>query len=134
MENDDPKACFGNDPPHKPVADISVHQYKRNVQVPKTLVYHIHMQSILSGHCTVDLNLSDEINKCVQYYERVHHVNFANLTLYTRKQLVQLLASLYNLHKMKPTIIQVRLTDSRIPAVPSFDLRSMLYSILTDSS
>ena len=61
-------------------------------------------------------------------------MDFANMTLYSSKQLVQLLASLYNLHKMKPTIHQVKLTDSRIAVVPTFDIRSMLYSILTDSS
>ena len=44
------------------------------------------------------------------------------------------MASLYNLHKMKPAINQVRLTDSRIAVVPTFDIRSMLYSILTDPS
>ena len=92
------------------------------------------MQNILSGHHTVDLNLSDKINKCVQYHARVHHMDFANMTLYSRKQLVQLLASLYNLHGMKPTIHRVRLTDNRIAVLPTFAIRSMLYSILTDSS
>ena len=61
-------------------------------------------------------------------------MDFANMTLYSRKQLVQLLASLYNLHGMKPMIHRVRLTDSRIAVVSTFDIRSMLYSILTNSS
>ena len=37
--------------------------YKRNSQVTKELVYHIHLHNILSRHCQVDLNLGEEINK-----------------------------------------------------------------------
>ena len=86
--NNETTACSRIEGSHEPVTDLSVHQYKRNIQLPKTLVYHIHMQNILSGHCTVDLNLSYEINKCVQYHARVHHMDFANMALYSRKQLV----------------------------------------------
>ena len=102
--NNESTACSGNEGSHELVTDLSVHQYKSNIQLPNTLVYHIHMQNILSEHCTVDLSLSDEINRCVQYHARVHHMDFANMTLYSRKQLVRLLASLYNLHRIKPTI------------------------------
>ena len=36
--------------------------YKRSLQLPKGLVYYIYMQNILSGHCTVDLTLFQDIN------------------------------------------------------------------------
>ena len=118
--------------PHSQTIDTN--QFRRYLSLPPNLVYQLHMQDILSGHRNVDLSLFDEINQCVQLHATEHKVDFGSCKMYSRKELVTIMTELYNLHGMKPTMNRVKLNDNSVAVVPTFDIKTMLLSILNDNT
>ena len=89
---------------------------------------------ILNSHRHVDLNLFSEINDCVTYHAREHHVNFKSDKMYSRDELVRISTEVYGLHGLKPTLNRVKLSDGGEAVVPTFDVKTMLLSLLNDNS
>ena len=112
--------------------EVSLTPFKSHMALPSGIMYQLHLNNILSSHRQVDLSLFDEINQCVQYHAQEHNVDFATEKLYSREQLVEIATDVYNLHGLKPTLNHVTLSDKSTAVVPSFDIKTMLLTILND--
>ena len=102
--------------------------------LPGVIVYQLHMMHIMNKHREVDLKMYSEINECVCYHAREKNVDFRTTRMYTRKQLVDISTNVYQLHGFKPTMNRVTLSDKSIAVVPTFDVKTMLLSILNDKT
>ena len=102
--------------------------------LPKGIVYQLHMMHIMNKHREVDLKLYSEINECVRYHATEKDVDFKTTRMYTRKQLIDISTHVYQLHGFKPTMNRVTLSDKSVAVVPTFDVKTMLLSILNDKS
>ena len=100
--------------------------------LPSGIIYQLHLNNILSSHRQVDLSLFNEINECVQYHAQERKVDFASEKLYKREQLVEIATNVYNLHGLKPTLNHVTLFNKSATIVPSYDITTMLLTILID--
>ena len=114
--------------------DVTVESnpFRRYQQLPPSVMFQLHMHNILSSHRQVDLSLFKEINDCVQYHADTHKVDFANCKMYSCEELIRAVTEIYNLHGMKPTMNRVKLSDESIAVVPTFDVKTMLLSVLND--
>ena len=91
--------------------DIELNPFRRNVPLPPNLVFQVHMENVITSHRNVDLNLSNEINDCIQYHAQSRHLDFATTKLYKRTTLITKITDAYNLHGLKPTLNRVLLSD-----------------------
>ena len=111
---------------------VELNPFRRRANLPNGVVYQLHMMNILNSHRQIDLNLFSEINDCVKYHAQEHKVDFATTKMYNRDELVRISTEVYNLHGMKPKLNRVKLSDNTEAVVPSFDVKTMLLSILND--
>jgi hypothetical protein len=59
-------------------------------------------------------------------------MDYATLQILSRKQLVQLLTTYYQLNFLKPKLHSVPLTDGSVATVPFFDVKALLIAFLND--
>jgi hypothetical protein len=114
--------------------DIELNPFRRQVPLPPNLVFQVHLENVISSHRNVDLNLSNEINDCIQYHAQSRNLDFATTKLYKRPTLINKITDAYNLHGLKPTLNRVLLSDESYAVVPTFDVKTMLLSLLNDPS
>ena len=108
--------------------------FRRYLSLSPNVVYQIHMQNIINSHRHIGMNLFKEINDCVQLHASEHHNDFASCKMYSREELVAIVTDLYNLHGMKPTMNHVTLNDNGGADVPTFDVKTMLLSIINNQT
>jgi len=115
------------------VNTIELNPFRRHAPVPPGLAYQIHLQNVLGGHRTNDLNIAQEVNECVQLHAG-RGVDLAHTKIYSRTELISTLTEVYNLKGMRPTLNRVKLCDNSEAVVPTFDIKTMLLSLLNDPS
>ena len=54
--------------------------------------------------------------------------------MYSRDELVRMSTEVYGLHGLKPTLNRAKLSDGGEAVVPTFDVKTMLLSLLNDNS
>ena len=77
---------------------VETTRFLKNANLPRSIVYELHLMHILNSHRHVDLNLFSEINDCVTYHAREHHVDFKRDKMYSRDELVRISTEVYGLH------------------------------------
>ena len=100
--------------------------------LPPSVVYQIHMEHVIRCHRDVDLSLLDDVNEIVHLHVS-RGLDLKNSKLYTRDQLVNVIAEAFNLKQLKPKIVKVPTLDG-YASVPVFDVKSQLLSLLHDPS
>ena len=54
--------------------NVETSTFIKNTNLPRSIVYELHLMHILNSHRHVGLKLFSEINDCVTYHAREHHV------------------------------------------------------------
>ena len=90
------------------------------------------MEHVIRRHRDVDLSLSDDVNTVVKQH-LCRGLDLKNSKLYTREQLVNVLAEAFNMKQLKPKIVRVP-TLNGYASVPVFDVKAQLLSLLHDPS
>ena len=102
------------------------------VRLPPDLAFQVHLLTELQKHRGNDLNMFDQINKCIKKHAVHHGVHFSSLNVLSRVQLIKQLYKYYNLHFLKPTLHYVPLSDGTVATVPIFDVKALLLAFLND--
>ncbi len=102
--------------------------------LPRSIVYQLHLMHILNSCSHVNLSLFSKINNCVTYHAKEHNVDFKSDKMYSHDDLVQFSTEVYGLHGMKPKMNFVALLDRSKAVVPTFDVKTMLLLILNEST
>ena len=103
---------------------------KKKVQITPLLMYQIHLQYTLNQVHNMTLSLQDKINEIIVSHSK-KGLDLSNVKCYSKKRLIQTVATIYNLHHLKPQIIQVPLANPALFAsVAVFDLKAQIIHLL----
>ena len=105
---------------------------RKSIQLSPLIWYQVHLEHMLHEHRNVSNCLQDKINEVI----KIHcdkGLDMAQVTCYTRNQLLKILAEAYNLIHLKPKIVNVPLANPALhAAVAVFDLKASILDILHD--
>ena len=105
---------------------------KKSVEMSPLIWYQVHLEHVLHEHRNVSNCLQDKINSVIKSHCE-KGLDLSQVTCYSRKQLLNILAKAYNLIQLKPSIVNVPLTNpSLFAAVAVFDLKASILDILHD--
>jgi hypothetical protein len=78
--------------------------FQRNtIRLLPDIAFQVHLMSQLNEHHGNDLNMFNQIIRCIKAHAVHHDVDFNTLQILSRKQLVQFLTRYYKLGFLKPT-------------------------------
>jgi hypothetical protein len=97
--------------PHENIVIEKCPFEKGVVCLPPDLAFQVHLLTELQKHRGHDLNMFDQINKCIKKHAAHHGVDFLSFNCLSRDQLIKQLYKYYNLQFMKPTLEYVPLSD-----------------------
>jgi hypothetical protein len=86
----------------------------------------------MNEHTGNDLNMFNQVLRCVKAHAIHYNVDYTTLQTLSRKQIVQLLTRYYQLNFLRPTLHSVPLTDGSVATVPIFDVKAILVAFLND--
>ena len=126
-----------NDDLHTETTVLEVDKYshlctKKSVEMSPLIWYQVHLEHVLHEHRNVSNCLQDKINAVTKLHCE-KGLDLSQATCYSRKQLLNILAKAYNLIQLKPSIVNVPLTNPALfAAVAVFDLKASILDILHD--
>jgi len=103
---------------------------KFKAQLPKSVLYQIHMQNEIHSHRDVDLSILDDVTRITQLHAN-RGVDMKNAKMYTRDQLLEIIEENFNLHHLKPKLVKVPTEDGYV-SVGVFNVKAQILSILHD--
>lgn len=104
-----------------------------NAGMPSATKFQIDLARLLGKH-RVNLSLYDGIINLVGSHSNGKKLKFSSDTLMGRKAFVSQLTDTLDAKPMKPTDVDVKLTDGTEVTVCVFDLEAMILSLLTDEN
>jgi hypothetical protein len=105
--------------------------FERNtIRLPPDIAFQTQLLSQMNEHRGNDLNMLNQVIRCVKAHAIHYKVDYTTLQILSRKQLVQLLARYYQLNFCKPTLHSVPLTNGSVATVPIFDVKAILVAFL----
>ncbi len=88
--------------------------------------------SQLNEHCGNDLNMFNQIIRCIKAHAVHQEVEFDTLQILSCKQLVQFVTRYYKLDFLKPTLHSVPLSDGTVATMTIFDVKALLIAFLNN--
>jgi len=112
------------------IEKCSFQQY--NIRLPPDIAFQVHLMSQLNKHRGNDLNMFHEIITCMKSHAIHHNVDFSTLQILSRKQLVQLITTYYQMDFLKPRLHSVALSGGTVATMTVFDVKALLIASLNN--
>ncbi len=118
-----------------PITDLVIENcsFQRNaICLPPNIAFQVHLLSQINEHRGNDLNMFNQVIRCIKAHAIHYKVDCTTLQILSRKQLVQMLTRYYQLNFLKPKLHSVLLTDGSVAPVLIFDVKAILVAFLND--
>ena len=118
------------DPARKPSLD-SDNAYRKEVGMPNCTMFQIDLLDILKKR-RVDLGLHDELVELITEYSSGSELQFDSANLHNRQTLLKNLEQSFMSENLRPTDIDVELTNGTHVTISTFDLEAQILSLIED--
>ena len=131
-ENDDTEELPMHHPRRFPPSNSKA-PFREDIAIPPSWQFQIDLADVLGRHRT-DLKLYDEIIDLVKTHSDQRQLRFSTENLMRRGVFLKQLENSLGSEAMKPTDIDVELTNKTLATVSVFNLESMILSIINDET